>query len=342
MAENKERVSYGTAIEQLVEIMVKLKDNGIALDGIIRKTKIEDLLKVSGKSEEEQERILKELGVDKDWPIGTRIDKQKREKYRMKFKESMERVGIFSEEEVERFTTVKVKEARHQLVRVLRVLSANGIDITAISQKTTVGDLLEGAEISEEEQKEILTGLQIDNTWPIGVKLSIQKEEQYIERFAVALENYDEISDSDRAFLTTKREVTREPIQELIDVLKILKARGISIMNIPCRGTLGDVVYSLKNKKERNNVIEATGKAETWPIWVRISVQRRKANKERFREALVNSGEFSEEEIATLTHVKKIHGQDIGKASYDVSAEECDKASRVMLELMLDKVHSGK
>jgi len=329
------------APQELANVLLKLKRNGFVITDIVQSSTIGDL--ISEKSEEEKKKLLAELGVDEKWPIGKRINGQKRQRFIGKFAEAMESIEDFTEEELRHFTFTKAyaKNATLEMVRVLGVLKSYGISMTDIPFDATIGQVLLQARKTPEQQAEILKALHLEEKWQIGAKIRVQKRKENKKRFKETLEKSELFTNDEVSYLSIARERSKNPVNELIEVFCKLKENGISIIGISTREVLGDLLKNVESSEARNSIIASIGKNESWPIGERIMVMRRKGYIEKFKEALNVNGTFSEEEIKCLVTVKR-YGQEIGKATYDAPVEDCDRVSRVMLELMPDKVHGGK
>ena len=79
----------------LIKVLLILRANGVALN-IKQSDRLIDVLKKQNISKEVQEKIEKEITVEKglNWPIGSRIDTQKGIKRRNKFREALKEAGL--------------------------------------------------------------------------------------------------------------------------------------------------------------------------------------------------------------------------------------------------------
>ena len=189
--------------------------------------------------------------------------------------------------------TVPAKES----IEVIKVLKKYKTNISDMKYMWNIEDLIEDK--TEKERIEIINELKKilgENAakWPIGERLGTQKSKNNIEKFKEelekAMEEGLELTNEEINKLTKKQTKSKNPIKDMIEVVKVLKHNDINISNIKVNGIIKDLFVGktqeelIKIISELENVIGEN--VEEWPIGRQISNLKRKDSIEIFKEEL--------------------------------------------------------
>ena len=180
-----------TQTDDLIDILIILKQYGVNIREIKRRDTIESLLIKQEIKEERQKEIIEKIkDITNNLNIGTTLINQKREKNEEKFKKGLiklisEETGekIFTDEEIQFLTeNQKSNDQTRDFIDTLIILKKYGVDIRNIQQKDTIEDILKSQGIEGERKKEIIEKIkEITNNLSMGNTLNTQKGKNNIE-----------------------------------------------------------------------------------------------------------------------------------------------------------------
>ena len=297
----EEILQKNDSTDTIIDVLIILKKNGIDI------TKIKSTIYETIKDNENKSQILKDLesiiieGNVEGWDIVHKLSKQKSTNIN-KIKKEIECIveeGIyFTDEEIKRITEkMKSEDATKEIIDVIKILNKNKISIEKIKKRGLIKDLLE--EKTEKERIKIVKELsevlgESAEEWPIGERLGTQKSKNNIEKFKEelekAMEEGLELTNEEINKLTKKQTKSKNPIKDMIEVVKVLKHNDINISNIKVNGIIKDLFVGktqeelIKIISELENVIGEN--VEEWPIGRQISNLKRKDSIEIFKEEL--------------------------------------------------------
>jgi len=266
--------------EEVIQIVLLLKQNGIKLTDIKQDKSIGDLLN----NNENKEKILIELKkisqyIDEKHPIGVRVSKQKMNNI-LDFKKKLEESGIeITDAEIKHLTTIETQQEKSErvtkeLVQVLSILKKNGIDLTKIKKnKCILKYLLE----DNLYKQDILMQIQqisdeINGDWDIGGRLITQRHNK-LNEFKNELEKSGILlTPKELVYLTTierNQEIKERKTKELVQILIILKNNGIELTQIK-KDSL-KLCDMLKDNPKKEKIMEEVQKIsnkidENWNI----------------------------------------------------------------------------
>ena len=208
-----------TAIDELIDVLIVLKQNGVKLSNIRQTSKIKDLIE----NKENFDEIIKNLSkvskdLNEEWPIGQRLRTQK--KNNIQFIEEIknakieltekEKKVIFESENNQDRSERKTKE----FVEILKILKSNGIslDIKMGNNPSKINDLLK--EQPDAKKSKIITELKtvsedIEGNWLIGVRLKTQRNN-----------NIDKLEEEIKTLILDGTQFTESEIHILFDKRK--------------------------------------------------------------------------------------------------------------------------
>jgi len=297
----EEILQKNDSTDTIIDVLIILKKNGIDI------TKIKSTIYETIKDNENKSQILKDLEsiiIEENvegWDIVHKLSKQKSTNIN-KIKKEIECIleeGIyFTDEEIKRITEkMKSEDATKEIIDVIKILNKNKISIEKIKKRGLIKDLLE--EKTEKERIKIVKELsevlgESAEEWPIGERLGTQKSKNNIEKFKEelekAMEEGLELTNEEINKLTKKQIKSKNPIKDMIEVVKVLKHNDINISNIKVNGIIKDLFVGktqeelIKIISELENVIGEN--VEEWPICRQISNLKRKDSIEIFKEEL--------------------------------------------------------
>ena len=297
----EEILQKNDSTDTIIDVLIILKKNGIDI------TKIKSTIYETIKDNENKSQILKDLesiiieGNVEGWDIVHKLSKQKSTNIN-KIKKEIECIveeGIyFTDEEIKSITEkMKSEDATKEIIDVIKILNKNKISIEKIKKRGLIKDLLE--EKTEKERIKIVKELsevlgESAEEWPIGERLGTQKSKNNIEKFKEelekAMEEGLELTNEEINKLTKKQTKSKNPIKDMIEVVKVLKHNDINISNIKVNGIIKDLFVGktqeelIKIISELENVIGEN--VEEWPIGRQISNLKRKDSIEIFKEEL--------------------------------------------------------
>ena len=300
-----EKMKSEDATKEIIDVIKILNKNKISIEKIKKRGLIKDLLEE--KTEKERIKIVKELSEvlgesAEEWPIGERLGTQKSKNNIEKFKEELEKAmeeGLILEaSEINKMMGRQQSEdATKESIEVIKVLKKYKTNISDMKYMWNIEDLIEDK--TEKERIEIINELKKilgENAakWPIGERLSKQKAKCNIKKFQkeidVAMKEGLELTNEEINKLTKKQTKSKNPIKDMIEVVKVLKHNDINISNIKVNGIIKDLFVGktqeelIKIISELENVIGEN--VEEWPIGRQISNLKRKDSIEIFKEEL--------------------------------------------------------
>ena len=317
------KLDYYVDVEQIIQIMRILNKNNVPIK-ISKRISIGQLIEM--KPEEEQERIIEELGtiqsgIDKNWNWGRKLYELKR-KNPLELKIGLETLKLdgveLPEDELKKLIEERTTEGNitvEDMLDIIRILKQNNVEIN-IKQRQKIDNLLEAKD--KEEQIEILKKLQeinskIEMNWPIGERLSQQKK-NHIEELKEGIKQLEKeglfFSEEEKEYF--EKHIQNDSIDVLTKVLVELKGAGINILQI--KKTNLYTVNNLINESELNEeeskellerIYEITGKND-YRIGKQIS-QAKMRNSAKFQKSLESiknkdkSNFFSTQEIENLS-----------------------------------------
>ena len=276
-----------TAIDELIDVLIVLKQNGVKLSNIRQTSKIKDLIK----NKKNARDILEELSfissdIKDNWPIGRNLNNQKNRNIENIIKEinkvkieltEEERKVILENESNQNRSERKTKE----FVEVLKILKENNIDLSNIKQTSKIKDLIENKENFDEIIKNLSkVSKDLNEEWPIGQRLSTQKNNNI--QLNEEIKNVQiELTEKERTVILEIENMQEKSIRktkEFVQIIKVLKENSIDILNISARTTkLGDLI---KNTDDANTILEklleiSEDLNEDWPIGQRLRTQKK-------------------------------------------------------------------
>ncbi len=276
-----------TAIDELIDVLIVLKQNGVKLSNIRQTSKIKDLIK----NKKNARDILEELSfissdIKDNWPIGRNLNNQKNRNIENIIKEinkvkieltEEERKVILENESNQNRSERKTKE----FVEVLKILKENNIDLSNIKQTSKIKDLIENKENFDEIIKNLSkVSKDLNEEWPIGQRLSTQKNNNI--QLNEEIKNVQiELTEKERTVILEIENMQEKSIRktkEFVRIIKVLKENSIDILNISARTTkLGDLI---KNTDDANTILEklleiSEDLNEDWPIGQRLRTQKK-------------------------------------------------------------------
>ena len=300
-----------------------------------------------GKIKEE----LEKLGVNEN--IGQSLGHRKKsnniQKLSLEFqkiKQELEQEGIdFSHEEIEALVGRKEisKNATQDMINTIEILKKNGINLLYVGEKgekqktikrlDTIETMLENyrPKLTEEQKEKIKRELEeLGIRGNIGQSLKEQKTKRCIEKFTIQLENLRErlkdkgiiLCGEEINCLIDTRQISKNPTEDLMKTIEILKRNGINLVYKDCNGKRVNTIQSKdtietmleryqnltqEQKEKIQKEIEELGINQN--IGTSLKNQKNSKNKEFFEKALKElrtqlqqeGVEFSEEEIRFLT-----------------------------------------
>ena len=227
-----QQIEQGVSTEQLVKVLVALKQIGIDLKQIERRTRLEDLLSISEIDEEKREQLLENLEkinpnlVEKKedilvYNIGDKLTKAKnRNKEKItEYIETAIKEGQLTEADksllldIKKSTPVTIE----QFVQALIELKKVGIDLKELKRKITLEEIIATSQLDEEKREDLLENLEMINPqlvkeengsfcYDIGERLSKAKgrnKEEFIQCIEKAIrEGQINLSDEEIEKLT--------------------------------------------------------------------------------------------------------------------------------------------
>lgn len=227
-------LSKKTSITELIEILEILKKEGIDV------RKISFSKKVNGKSEPVKLSDIKYVGVDinevikkyslnPNYLIGSKLHA---------LWASYNSVGncVISEEEkkkVDELGILKIEEKRRgrmdESIEILKILQKEGVDIRKIPLKNDDNKSI--VCIEDIKQKgininEIIKKYKLDPKYPIGYKIRVI-------RLALSKEDVLLTEEENKSIEELGVNKSRKAVEEVLEILEILKKEGINIKNLP-------------------------------------------------------------------------------------------------------------
>ena len=263
--------------------------------------------------------------------IGSIQSKQRSDKNIETYKTKLEelyKAKILSDEEVKALTERQRSEDLTQdLIDMIIILKQYEIDITKIPQSNKQLEqwLNENKDIfiiTNEEIQEIIDEIKAKGitNLNIGSIQSIQKKDKNIKTYKTKLEELYKakiLSDEEVKILTGKKQISQDQIQDLVDMIIILKQHKIDITKIPLSDKQLEEwlnenkdIFSITNEEIQEIIDEIKAKGITnLNIGSIQSKQRSDENIETYKtklEELKEIGILSEEEVKMLTGKKQI------------------------------------
>ena len=316
-----------TQTDDLIDMIIVLKQHEIDITKIPNKDKQLDEWLSQNKDtfnityEEIKEIIneIKEKGIT-NFNIGNMHKNQKLDKniegYKCKLDE-LKKVGILSEEEVKQVTERKYSQNQTQdLVEMIKILKQHRIDITRIPNGNKQLDewLSENKDefnITDEEIQEIIEEIKekgIKNL-NIGAMQNIQKSAKNIGDYKKALKETGILDDKEVEALTKKKR-SQNQIQDLVDMMIILKKHNIDITKIPSSNKqLEDWLiqnkdtFNITDEEIQKIIEEIKAKGITYlNIGSMQATQKQPQKIENYKDALKEEKILDDKEVEALTN----------------------------------------
>ena len=324
--------------DKVIDILILLKSNGIDITKIKQKETIGELIaeQLIDKTEQSQLIELTKLIIEDEpekYNIGNAISDQKLKNNLFLFKKALNNVRdedgslFFSNSEIDKFSKItnnknRRDEATNNFVNLLIILKKNKIDILELKNTdSSIEKFLLRIGANEIKKDNIIKELEEVigedvKQYNIGGALREQRSSKKVTRFKNALETkLDEqnnflFSDDEINSLIGKKRIS---VQELINILTILKNEGVNIVDI---NHSNESIEEILNKHAididiKNRIIQQLeniigDKVLEYNIGSCIG-RRKRNNTKKFRELLNTTKTdegiliFSSEEIKTLT-----------------------------------------
>ena len=315
-------------IQEFIEKLKILKEQGIDVTKITQKDTIETLAKKSGVviSEEQAEKLGIEL-IDRIGKAKMNITNTYRGNgsYEMPTKEQ---VQILSELGV----SLELLEKRNivqEFIEKLEILKEQGIDVTKIIQKDTIETLAEksGVVLTEEKAEELGIELSdkigktkkgIADAWRGNgtCKKPTQEQAQELQKLGIRLE-------------------VRDATQEFIEKLEILTKLGVNVAKINYRDTI-------KTLAKKSGVVLTEEKAEELGIELNDKIGQTRGNIANAYRGNGRGKKPTQEQVLELQNLgislekRKRTGKEIAEASISSikNMEVSDKADRELKEVV--------
>ena len=315
------------ATQEFIEKLQKLKEIGVDISKIVKKDTIQTLVQKSGISEEK----IKEIGLEPKDKIGqTKINIT--QAYRGKGQSTPP-----TEEQVKILLDMGInlekqeRNATQEFIEKLQKLKEIGVDISKIVKKDTIQTLVQKSGISEEKIKEI--GLEPKDK--IGqTKINITQAYRGKGSYTPPTEEQVKIL-LDMGISIEKQE--RNVTQEFIEKLQKLKEIGVDVSRLKTTDTIQTLIRISGISEEKIKEIGLEPKDK---------IGQTKSSITKAYRGKGQSTPPTEEQVKILLDMgislekKKKTGQDIGKATFDASAEKCDEAQEV-LDRLVEKAKEG-
>ena len=223
------------------------------------------------------------------------------------------------------------RNATQEFIEKLQKLKEIGVDISKIVKKDTIQTLVQKSGISEEKIKEI--GLEPKDK--IGqTKINITQAYRGKGSYTPPTEEQVKIL-LDMGISIEKQE--RNVTQEFIEKLQKLKEIGVDVSRLKTTDTIQTLIRISGISEEKIKEIGLEPKDK---------IGQTKSSITKAYRGKGQSTPPTEEQVKILLDMgislekKKKTGQDIGKATFDASAEKCDEAQEV-LDRLVEKAKEG-
>ena len=338
------RLEQIDTIDEFIEKMEKLQGLGVDVSKIAWNDTILTLAQKTFENQDEEELIekIKGEGLEPKDKIGNKLSNM-----RASYKKGEGLKGIPpTNEQVKRMQEMKIMlelekiDTIEEFIEKMEKLQGLGVDVSKIVDKDTILKLAQKTFINQDEEEliEKIKGEGLKSEDKIGNKLSTMRK------------SYRKAKEGNKTRETppTDEQVNRmqemrirveqlekiDTIEEFIEKMEKLQGLGVDVPKI----TQSDTILTLAQKTFVNQdegklkeKIKGEGLNPEDKIGNKLSTMRksyRKAKEGKKTEQTPPTDEQVDriQEMGIILETKKITGQDIGKASYTVTAQECDAA----------------
>ena len=340
MEESLDNILNRSAISRTLEICKILKESGVNLSQIQLSKKINEkrrriLLKEIEKKGIDIKKIIEENRLDGEFRIGQQIITL-RQAYNNKGectiteeeKKLAERLGLIESNK---------KNVLSETLEICKILKERGIDLSEIQLSKSINRKRKYILLKEIEQdgidiQKIIKENELNGKFKLGENIS---------RLRVAYNGNGiyEITEKEKKLakelgLINKKKYTRTA--EKLGVCKILKENGVDLSKIQLSKKInGKPQYILLKEIEQEGIdIEKIIKENGLDGELKLGQDIREVRKAYKGKETYKITEEEKRIAEELGLIKTKDGQEIGKATYDSSVEECDKADMVLEQLI--------
>ena len=311
-----------------------LKNNGVNLRKIsLTKLKNgrERYIKLSEIKQEGVDiaKIIEENNLDGNYKYGYNVANLRHEYTKGNLKPEQKLLG-------EELKLIKKESVAEEFLRISELLKDNGVDLRRIHISKTVNGKSTFVKLSEIEQKgidinKIIEENNLDGDFEFGSRLQSLRATNN-GRSMLKLESKDKELANKLGLLKGTNYLS-----EILNVAEVLKNNGVDLRKIRIsRFENGkQVLIKLSEIKQEgidiDKIIEENGLYRNFAYGSALKLLRRIYNGgKKYNRITLEQRKLAE----NLGLVKIIHGQDIGKATFDASVEECEAVEGTISKLM--------
>ena len=325
-------------VQVFIDKLKKMQELGIDVSKIKERDTIGDLAKRFGIGEEE----LKAVGLKSDNAIGRSKNKiamayRKKEENKTRnllppTKEQMKeltKLGI-SLEMTEKQNTVQI------FIENLKKLQGLGVDITQIKKGDTIESLAkrQGVKIEELTQNGLEPNIKIASRRDTIIRAYRNKSENKKKYIPPTEKEVQELLELGIPLKTQEKE---SAVQTLINNFKKLKELGVDVEQLSKKDTIQTL--AMKSGVGVEKIIAAGLNPEIKIGVGKLNLAQAYKNKDNKKVRYIQPTDAQIKELKDLginleLNSKKTTGQEIGQATFDAKIEECDKAQKVINDLI--------
>lgn len=278
-------ISSTVKMEELIDLLILLKEYGIDLKNIHTGTRLQDLINDNKIDEDRKNALIetiktinpdllkKDENDDLIYDIGIRVSTAKSkdsiEDFANKIEEAIIKGGL-SEEDRWIYQQIEQGVSTQQFVKALVTLKEVEIDLKQIERRTRLEELLSTSEIDEEKRKQLLENLEKINpnlvekkedilVYNIGDKLTKAKsrhKEQFTQYIESAIKD-GQLTEEDKSLLLNIRKSTPVTIEQFVQAVIELKKVGIDLKVLKRNFTLDEIISTSQLDEEKiENLLE--------------------------------------------------------------------------------------
>ena len=341
MEESLDNILKRSAISKTLEICKILKESGVDLSKIQISKKINGQTKTILLKEIEQEgidieKIIEEKGLDGELKFGQQI-KELRKAYNGR--KSSCKITEDEKKLAEELGVIELdnRSAISKTLEICKILKESGVDLSKIQITKTINGKSKNILLKEIEQEgidieKIIEKKGLDEEFEFGQKIIVLRRACNGKGNCKITEEEKRLAEELGLIELDKKSA----VAETLEICKILKESGVDLSKIQITKTINGKQQNILLKEieqeeiDIEKIIEEKGLDGEFKFGQRINALRVAYNG-------TGSYKITEEEkrlAEELGLIKTKDGQEIGKATYDSSVEECDKADSVLEQLI--------